>query len=103
MLRSRILMIDDEDWGIVLTFKAGDHFPVHVHPDEEHNHISIVMTGAIQLEGHPDYEGEIARATPEGTIINWEPGKPHGWTCLEDATVANLKKRRGATSNDPIS
>lgn len=102
-MKVRSILIDDEDWGTLYAFKAGDDFGVHVHESEDVNHISILMAGAIRLKGHPDYEGVIARATPDGTIINWEAGKPHGWDVLEDATVANLKKRRGAKTSDPVS
>jgi hypothetical protein len=93
--KSRDLIIDKTMWGTAYFFeKAGDEFPVHVH-DENTNHITIIVCGAIRFTGHPNHDGKIAEATPGLTVLNWKAGEPHGFIAMRDgSTIVNLRKHR---------
>jgi hypothetical protein len=98
MLLARPLVVDGRFWGTTYTLeKVGDVFPVHTH-DKNTNHITILAFGGIRCQGHPRYEGVEIYAQPGGTIIDWVPGEPHGWTALTDgATWVNIRKVRSWT------
>lgn len=96
MLIQRDLIIGEVNWGVIVTLEnIGDELPPHTHQDEETNHITILLNGAIMLLGDAAYNGTVVEARPGGVIINWKIGQEHGMRAMTPgATFANLRKKR---------
>lgn len=95
MLVARPFVVDGENWGTVYTLEhVGDVFPTHTHSEED-NHITALLFGSIRCTGHKKYEGKVLTAEPGGTVVNWRPNEPHGFTALIDGTtLLNIRKVR---------
>lgn len=92
-LVARELSVDGKKIGTAyLLENAGDEFPVHTH-DESTIHYTILAYGSVRCTGRHSIDGVVLKAKPGGTIVNWQPGEPHGFVALEDgATLVNILK-----------
>jgi quercetin dioxygenase-like cupin family protein len=75
--------------GKVHHFKAGEGLPVHSHPADDNNHITIVLTGRFLCKGRPAIEGQVIKA---GDVLDWMTGEPHGFEALEDSSFIQVQK-----------
>ena len=72
--------------GTVYDYAPGDVLDIHTH-DEPNNHCTIITNGFLEVLGDNEHVG---RTVGQGEVIDFEPGRPHGFRALTAARMINL-------------